>query len=102
MKVSSPTLAEIADRTKICTRYLRAIESGRFQELPGGIYGRSYIRQYAAAVGQDPDSLLSTYLGNQPEPITSVEAPSNLGDRLRSACLALVDRPLKARPCSKG
>jgi Ni/Co efflux regulator RcnB len=33
--------------------------------LPGGIYARSYIRQYPAAVGQNPDPLLSVYIGKQ-------------------------------------
>src|SRR5882762_10088230 len=86
MELGSPTLAEIAEHTKICSRYLRAIQDGRFEELPGGIYGRSYIRQYAAAVGQIPDPLLSVYIGNQSE--ANIPGPDlpNLRDRFRSAC----------------
>jgi cytoskeletal protein RodZ len=62
MDNSTPTVEQIAEVTKISPRYLRAIESGRFGELPGGIYDRSYIRQYAAATRRDSDELLSLYM----------------------------------------
>lgn len=55
------TLEQIAESTKINIRFLRAIESGRFEQLPGGIFSTSYIRQYAAAVGLDPNDLLERY-----------------------------------------
>jgi cytoskeletal protein RodZ len=102
MKAGSPTLAEISIRTKICTRYLRAIEEGRFEELPGGIYGRSYIRQYAAAAGLDPDALLADYVGREHEAEIHVTHRPDLGDRFRSACLAPFDWPVMARLCAKG
>ena len=53
------SIQQISDRTKISIRYLQAIESGDFGELPSGIYGRSYIRQYAAAVQCNPEPLLT-------------------------------------------
>ena len=53
------SIQQISDRTKISIRYLQAIESGDFGELPGGIYGRSYIRQYADAVQCNPEPLLT-------------------------------------------
>lgn len=55
------TLREIADRTKISLRFLKAIEDGDFKTLPGGIYDRSYIRQYANAVGVEDTALLEYY-----------------------------------------
>lgn len=54
------SLHEIADSTKISVRFLSAIENGQLDELPGGVIGRSYIRQYAAAVGGDPAPLLKS------------------------------------------
>ncbi|MCP5109209.1 MAG: helix-turn-helix domain-containing protein [bacterium] len=53
------TLEQIAETTKINIRFLRAIESGRFEQLPGGIFRTSYIRQYARATGLDPEELLA-------------------------------------------
>ena len=52
------TLQQISDATKISTGFLTAIEEGRFQDLPGGVFTRSYIRQYTAAIGCDPDPIL--------------------------------------------
>jgi len=55
------TLEQIAESTKISLRFLRAIESEDYAKLPGGIFTRSYIRQYAAAIGFDEEELLGRY-----------------------------------------
>ncbi len=55
------SLEQIADSTKISMRFLRAIEAEDYGVLPGGIFGRSYIRQYAEAAGCDAEQLLERY-----------------------------------------
>ena len=55
------SLEEIASGTKISLRFLRAIEAEEFDQLPGGIFNTSYLRQYAAAIGYDEESLLAHY-----------------------------------------
>ena len=55
------SLREIADTTKISMRFLLAIESGDFAQLPGGIYNTSYIRQYARHIGFEESELLAYY-----------------------------------------
>jgi cytoskeletal protein RodZ len=55
------SLEQIADSTKISIRFLRAIESEDYDQLPGGIFNRSYLRQYAAATGFDEKRLLAHY-----------------------------------------
>ena len=62
------SLGEIAQKTKIGSRYLEAIERGHFAKLPGGFYDVSYIRQYAQAVGCDEHSLLEEYRSSLPDP----------------------------------
>ena len=42
-------------------RFLLAIESGDFAQLPGGIYNTSYIRQYARHIGYEEAELLAYY-----------------------------------------
>lgn len=49
-------------RTKISSRFLRAIEDEQFDQLPGGIFSTSYLRQYAAAIGYDEEALVAHYL----------------------------------------
>jgi cytoskeletal protein RodZ len=55
------SLEQISDRTKISTRFLRAIETEEFEKLPGGVFNTSYIRQYASAIGFAEDRLLGQY-----------------------------------------
>jgi cytoskeletal protein RodZ len=55
------TLEQIEESTKISLRFLRAIENEEYKVLPGGIFARSYIRQYASAIGFDEDELLARY-----------------------------------------
>ncbi len=52
------TLEEIVDATKISKRFLEAIESGEYCELPGGVFTTSYIRQYAEQIGFDSGEIL--------------------------------------------
>lgn len=52
-------LPSIASRIGVAERLLRAIEDGRFDELPRGIYARSMIRSYAAALRLDPAEVLT-------------------------------------------
>ena len=66
------SLEQIAEKTKISIRFLRAIESEEFEKLPGGLFTTSYIRQYAAAVGLDEAELITQYerkTGRNREPV---------------------------------
>ncbi len=47
--------------TKLSRRFLEAIEEGRYEDLPGGVFTVNYIRQYAAMTGYDPDLILEHY-----------------------------------------
>lgn len=58
------TLRDIAETTKISIRFLQAIEAGDFEQLPGGIYNTSYIRQYAREIGYEETKLLAYYYSN--------------------------------------
>jgi hypothetical protein len=55
------SLEEISRNTKIKVSTLQALEKGEFEQLPGGIYNISYIRQYARAIGADEGSLVDLY-----------------------------------------
>jgi cytoskeletal protein RodZ len=56
------SLHQIGEITKICIRYLEAIERGQFGKLPGGFYSVSYIRQYARAIEASEEELVECYL----------------------------------------
>jgi cytoskeletal protein RodZ len=70
------SLEEIAHYTNIGLRFLEAIETEDFAGLPGGLYSRSYIRQYAQAIGYDASVVLERYREKmQPEPQVTLAAP---------------------------
>jgi cytoskeleton protein RodZ len=55
------SLRDIAETTKISIRFLQAIEEEDYDQLPGGIYNTSYIRQYAREIGYEEAKLLDYY-----------------------------------------
>ncbi len=54
---SGMDLATLSSRTRISERYLEAIESGTTGELPSGFFYRSFVRQYATALGLDCEDI---------------------------------------------
>lgn len=59
------SLDQIIEKTKISRRFLEAIESGDYKQLPGGVFTVSYIRQYAASIGFDAEEILEHYRSSQ-------------------------------------
>lgn len=51
------SLEQIAAETKIRSRLLRAIEENDFDQLPGGVFRRSFVLQYAKYLGADPEEV---------------------------------------------
>jgi len=47
------SLADIANETRIGSRYLEALETGDTKVLPGTLFSKSFARQYARFVGLD-------------------------------------------------
>lgn len=56
------SLDEIATATKISTRNLRALEEEKFQQLPGGIFNKGFVRAYAKFLGIDEDQMVAEYV----------------------------------------
>src|SRR5437764_15140345 len=53
------SLETVSLETKIGVRMLEAIEADQFEKLPGGVFRRSFVLQYAKALGLDPDEIAS-------------------------------------------
>src|SRR5216683_2160125 len=51
------SLDQISLETKISVRLLEAIESEQFEKLPGGVFRRSFVLQYARALGLDSEEI---------------------------------------------
>ena len=55
-------LDAISNTTKISTRMLRAIEEEHFDQLPGGVFNKGFVRAYARQVGLDEEEAITDYL----------------------------------------
>ena len=56
------TLDDIALSTKIGKRFLQALEDEHFEQLPGGIFSRGFVRAYARHLGIDEEQAIADYL----------------------------------------
>ncbi len=77
------TLQEISESTKISKKSLEALENEEFEELPGGVFNRGFVRSYAKYVGLNPDEAIADYLtaaqerSEQQEDKFPLEIPEN-------------------------
>jgi hypothetical protein len=55
------SLEEVARATRIPTASLERVEADRFDDLPGEVFVRGFLRAYAKTVGLDPDDVLAAY-----------------------------------------
>ncbi|MGB6482096.1 MAG: RodZ domain-containing protein [Candidatus Acidiferrales bacterium] len=55
------SLEEISAATRISVKFLEALENERWEQLPGGIFNRGFIRSVARFLGMDEDNLVAEY-----------------------------------------
>ena len=56
------TLDAVSNVTKISSRMLQAIEDENFDQLPGGVFNKGFIRAYAKHLGMDAEEAVTDYL----------------------------------------
>lgn len=73
------SLSQAAAETRILQRYLVALEDGDYGNLPGDVYTRGFIRNYASFLGFPADDLIELYRieRGRTEPIQVVPATSS-------------------------
>jgi len=67
--------ADIARQLKLSLWQVEALEAGRYQQLPGPIFVRGFIRNYARLVKLDPDELLRAAGDSLPQSAPRSETP---------------------------
>jgi cytoskeletal protein RodZ len=73
------SLSQAAVETRILQRYLVALEDSDYQHLPGDVYARGFIRNYADYLGIPAEELIELYRRERgmSEPIRVVPATSS-------------------------
>jgi cytoskeletal protein RodZ len=82
------SLDNLQEITKIQKRYLIGIEEGNYSLMPGNFYVRAFIKQYAEAVGLDPEVLFekfnneipSTHADDIPGQLSRVKTKRTIGE----------------------
>ncbi|HVR72590.1 MAG TPA: helix-turn-helix domain-containing protein [Vicinamibacteria bacterium] len=62
------SLRDIANQSKIGTRYLEYIEGDRLDMLPAAVYLRGFLQEYARSLGLDPRLTANAYMAQLPRP----------------------------------
>jgi cytoskeletal protein RodZ len=109
------SLDDISNVTKISSRMLQAIEQEHFDQLPGGVFNKGFIRAYAKHLGLDSEDAVTDYLaclrqaqidshaGWDAEPRNGRSAPA--AQKSTPATPAKVEpkaMPVKAQPPAEG
>jgi cytoskeletal protein RodZ len=76
------SLREIAEGTKISVRFLQALEEDRADVLPGGLFPKAFVRQYAVFLGLDPDRTAADFVLAHGEPQAERRPPPPARRRL--------------------
>jgi len=72
------TIKDIENETSIRSVYIEAIEKGNYDSLPGDVYTKGFIKNYARALNIDSSSLLQEYnsernISSPVQPVDQVE-----------------------------
>ena len=59
------TLQQAAEDTRIREKFLQAIESGDYQSLPGTVYTKGFLRNYAGYLNLEAEEMLALYTGER-------------------------------------
>jgi cytoskeleton protein RodZ len=74
------TLEEISAATRIATRFLQAIENESWDQLPGGVFNRGFVRAVARYLGLDEENIVAEYTlavgDRQPVPVWTGSPPA--------------------------
>jgi len=73
------SLRQIADVTKISAAVLDALERNDISRVPAGIFGRGFVRSFAAEVGLDPEQAVRDFTTQFPDDSVAAGYPPVAG-----------------------
>ncbi|MBI4948081.1 helix-turn-helix domain-containing protein [Candidatus Berkelbacteria bacterium] len=72
------TLEAVEAETKICLKYLRALEAGEYESLPAEAYNIGFVRSYAEILKLNPEKIITMYRQERSESRFSAIAPARI------------------------
>ena len=93
---------DVSNVTKISSRMLRAIEEEHFDQLPGGVFNKGFIRAYAKHLGLNDEEAVTDYLAClRQAQIDAHEVWGPQGPAPQSPQAAEKRRPVELKPPAK-
>ena len=89
-------LSTIAEQTKIKLSLLEGLERDDVSRWPSGIFRRAFVRDYARAIGLQPDAVVREFLDRYPDPPEDVTAALS-AQAAADAALASAGPPTRLR-----
>jgi cytoskeletal protein RodZ len=88
------SVAEIARATRIPSTAIERIEADHFDDLPGEVFTRGFLKAYATAVGLAPEDVLARYTAARRivsvEPLPMATPVTRSGSRRYGVAIAFV------------
>ena len=75
---SGLSFSDLSTRTRVHTRFLKAIEQGDHSALPSRIFTMGYVRIYAQVLGLDELEAVEEYKRENPEASGTLQAPTGV------------------------
>lgn len=90
----SISVGEISRATRIPVQAIERMEADHFDDLPGEVFTRGFLKAYAAAVGLSPDEVLARYTAARRvvsvEPLPVATPVTRSGSRRFGVAIAFV------------
>lgn len=90
----SMSIGEIARATRIPVHAIERMEADHFDDLPGEVFARGFLKAYAKAVGLSPDEVLARYTAARRvvsvEPLPMATPVTRSGSRRFGVAIAFV------------
>ncbi len=82
-EITGRSVADVAGSLRIRAKFLQSIEDGRYEDLPGQVYARGFVRSYADYLGLETAALLDQFKaeasGTKEQPDLDFPEPSTDG-----------------------
>src|SRR6476661_2658664 len=70
------SVTDVARHLKLSPAQVEALEDGAYERLPGRVFVRGFLRNYAKLLGIDPQPLLRSIESQMPQPAMAEERPA--------------------------
>ena len=82
-EITGRSVADVAGSLRIRAKFLQSIEDGRYEDLPGQVYARGFVRSYADYLGLETAALVDQFKaeasGTKEQPDLDFPEPSTDG-----------------------